>query len=104
MHQEIHDWSAPPPAAHGRCTRARTSAASKPSRGGARKISCYGTTLSPLGLTVLTSDPLVELVYRTGLVSLRDLRVLLCCTKSEVSPGEGGGSGAPAASSTLSPC
>lgn len=73
MHQAVLQFDTQAPAGHGRCTRPRNGNAHAPA----------GAALS---LAVLTSDPLVELVYRSGLVTLRDLRALLCCTKSEVSP------------------
>lgn len=73
MHQAIH-WEdaashdAPCAAAccHGRATRPRS---------GAR---------AGLGLQVLTSDPLIEMVYRAGVLSMRDMRVLASCTACEV--------------------
>lgn len=33
---------------------------------------------------MLTSDPLVETIYRAGVLSLRDMRVLAGCTGSQV--------------------
>lgn len=70
MHQEVFDWSEPPPAcSQGRCTRLCL-------HGGG------GGGAPSLGLLVLTSDPLIELVYRGGLVSVKDLRALAACTGS----------------------
>ena len=83
MHQAVYDWAAEVPAdGYGRSVRSRT-AAGRGCRGAAAP--------SPLGLSVLTCDPLIELVYRTGLVSLKDLRALLACTGSEVGGGAGSG-------------
>lgn len=79
MHQAVH-WedaacqgaSCPAACCHGRATRPRSGACA-----GGR--SCTG-----LGLRVLTSDPLIEVVYRAGVLPLRDLRVLAGCTASKV--------------------
>lgn len=73
MHQVVYDVWQTPPAAHCRSTRARKADGGRGAgKGGA------------LSLAVLTSDPLMELVYRSGLLSIRDLRALMCCTGSEV--------------------
>lgn len=72
MHQEVYDWAAPG-GGYGRSTRSRC---------GARGSGGAAAGATALGLSVLTSDPLIELVYRTGLVSLKDLRALMGCTGS----------------------
>jgi hypothetical protein len=77
MHQEVFDWYNPPPScSHARCTRLCL-----PGAGGCGPRSAGGGAPS-LGLSVLTSDPLIELVYRAGLVSIKDLRALAACTGS----------------------
>ena len=76
MHQTVFAFDLP--AKYGRSTRPRSGGGSG-SGGGA-----HAPAGAALGLAVLTSDPLLELVYRSGMVTLRDLRALLACTKSEV--------------------
>lgn len=76
MHQAVFQFDLQAPAGYGRCTRPRS--------GGGGSGSALAPAGAALGLAVLTSDPLLELVYRSGLVTLRDLRALLCCTNSKV--------------------
>lgn len=40
-----------------------------------------------LGLAALTSDPVLEQVYRAGLLSVKELRSLTLATESEVRAG-----------------
>ena len=71
MHQIVYDPQSH--AAYSRCVRPRPSGSGGGGGSGA------------LGLSVLTSDPLIELVYRSGLLGLKDLRALMRCTGSEAS-------------------
>lgn len=76
MHQTVFEFDLP--AGYGRSTRPRSGG------GGSGSGGAHAPAGAALGLAVLTSDPLLELVYRSGMVTLRDLRALLTCTKSEV--------------------
>ena len=65
MHQAVHCYDG---------------AAAQPRGGRAAKGARCGD--ATLGLAVLTSDPVVELCYRSGLVSIADLRKVLAVTRS----------------------
>lgn len=89
MHQVVFEgWHEP---AHARCTRARASfdgGAAGDRRKGRGGHGPSSSVAGALGLRVLTSDPLLELL-RGGALSMRDLRALLLCTGSEVRAWEG---------------
>ncbi|PRW20881.1 hypothetical protein C2E21_8558 [Chlorella sorokiniana] len=84
MHQEVFQFDLP--AGYGRSTRPRSGGSSSGSSGSGGGAA-HAPAGAALGLAVLTSDPLLDLVYRSGMVTLRDLRALLCCTKSEAIRG-----------------
>ena len=65
MHQEV--YYDPPAAAYSVSKRA-----------------CGGGGGSALALACLTSDPMLDLVYRRGLLPLKDLRALMDCTRCQV--------------------
>ncbi|KAL4451492.1 hypothetical protein ABPG75_007154 [Micractinium tetrahymenae] len=78
MHQAIHwedaawhDCACAATCCYGRATRARSGPCAS------------GKAAAGLGLQVLTSDPLIEMVYRAGLLSMKDLRALAGCTRSQ---------------------
>lgn len=80
MHQVVfEEWREPAPA---RCTRPRASFDGGDRHKG-RGLGGATSAAGALGLRVLTSDPLLELL-REGVLSMQDLRALLLSTGSQV--------------------